>query len=62
LREGIHFRAKSEIVEKSLKEAYSWIPEGLVLFFLILKSATLFFVEIYLDMDKHEGLSSFNLV
>jgi len=62
LSEGIHFRAKSKIVQDSLKEAYSRIPEGLVLFFPILQSTTLFFVETYLDMDKHEGQSSFNLV
>jgi len=55
-------RAKSEIVENSFEEAYSRIPEGLVLFFPILQSTTLFFVEAYLDMDKHERKSSFNLL
>ena len=38
------------------------IPEALVLFFLTLQNTTLFFVETYLDMDKYEGQSSFNLL
>ena len=49
-------------MQLSLKEAYFRIPEGLVLFFPLLLSTTLFFVETYLDMDKHEGQRSFNLV
>ena len=52
MSEGIHFRAKSEIVELFLKEAYSRIPEGIVLFFPILQSTRLFFVEIYVDTDN----------
>ena len=59
---GFHFRAKSEIVQDSFKEAYSRIPEGLVLTFPILQSTMLFLVETFLDMDKYEGQSRFNLV
>ena len=33
-----------------------------MLFFPLLQSKTLFFVETYLGMDKYEGQGSFNLV
>ena len=59
--EGIHIRAKSEIVENSLKEAYFRIPKGIWFVFSILQRTT-FCVEAYLDMDKHEGQSRFKLV
>ena len=53
---------KEFILEQNPKEAYSRIPESLVLFFTILQRTTLFFVETYLDMDNHEGQSSFDMV